>query len=97
VALPDQYKKYFYENFNNAVSTLSGVFSDPDEEEGMMVLTPRFATQHNSETRLYIIIERQKRAALFNAIKNDIFMIKNIGHRKTSGDMIKEYGLRFKS
>ena len=57
-AISSESRANFREYFHNSVSTLSGVLCDPEESNGTLVLTPRLAIQHNSENRLFFLIEK---------------------------------------
>ncbi|MEM1054038.1 MAG: hypothetical protein AAGI52_00820 [Bacteroidota bacterium] len=90
-ALPPRYKKQLKDAFHFGVSTLSAVISDPDSDRGVAVISPRWGFEHNSNTRMYTVLEKSKQTQMFSHFISNVEFMMNISDTKTAEEILVEY------
>ena len=77
-------------HFDAGPSTLSAMMIDPDEDDGVIVLNPRWARDYQPEKRLFCVIEKKEQPAQFDAIYSSVFLMTQPGDKHFTLEQMKE-------
>lgn len=73
--IPNELQENLEVFFHFGASTLSATISDPDDDNGILAFTPRWAVDSNPDDRLFCVLEKSKHSDLFSAIFSERIML----------------------